>query len=248
MSYALNHDIGNQWFCFLTDSCCPIISPLKFRYLFYTFYNKSIISWKPAWWNIHFHKRANLALISEKYHLGNDPWFIMKRENVIQCLHFIKTNSKLTKIICSGGLANESLFAIVLKGFEQLDSKMSNVICASTHITDWSRMTSKTSPHLFKDVNELDIKFIDENLEKCGFSMFIRKVSPEFPNGVLKQYIYEKNRDKEAKLIVKEPYIFMYYRIKNIYLITKMYLKLTYFLFPILFLFLFLCYNLFFII
>ena len=86
MAYALSHDIGNQWFCFLTDSCCPIISPTKFRYLFYQNHNKSIISWKPAWWNIQFHKRANLACIPEKYRLGNDPWFVMKRENVIHCL------------------------------------------------------------------------------------------------------------------------------------------------------------------
>ena len=238
MSYAIRHDSSNQWFCFLTDSCCPIISPLKFRYLFYTFYNKSIISWKPAWWNIHFHKRANLALIPEKYHLGNDPWFVMKRENVLQCLHFIKTNSKLTQIICSGGLANESLFAIVLKGFEQLDPNFKNVISATTHITDWSRMTSKTSPHLFKHANELDIKFIDENLEKCGFSMFIRKVSPEFPNEVLKHYIYEVNREKDKQLYVKEPIIFMYYRIKNLYLLTTHYIIKLNFLFPILFLFL----------
>ena len=64
MNFALSHDSNNNWFCFLTDSCCPIISPTRFRHLFYTHYNKSILSWKKAWWNIQFHKRANLALFS----------------------------------------------------------------------------------------------------------------------------------------------------------------------------------------
>ena len=35
MSFALSHDIANNWFCMLTDSCCPIISPKRFRYLFF---------------------------------------------------------------------------------------------------------------------------------------------------------------------------------------------------------------------
>uniref|UniRef100_A0A6C0AQH9 Glycosyltransferase n=1 Tax=viral metagenome TaxID=1070528 RepID=A0A6C0AQH9_9ZZZZ len=234
MAYGLSHDIGNQWFCFLTDSCCPIISPTKFRYLFYKNYNKSIISWKPAWWNIQFHKRANLARIPEMYRLGNDPWFIMKRENVIQYLEFIRTNNNLTQVICSGGLANESLFAVVLKGFDQLEPNFKNVISASTHLADWSRMYTATSPHLFKDANERDILFIEENCKKNNYTMFIRKVSREFPNEVLKHYIYDVNREKDSKLCVKEPIIFMFYRVKNLYLI-----KFKHFLLPILFLFLF---------
>jgi hypothetical protein len=229
MAYALSCDIGNQWFCFLTDSCCPIISPKKFRYLFYQNYNKSIISWKPAWWNIHFHKRANLACIPEKYRLGNDPWFVMKRENVIQCLEFIRTNNKLTQLICSGGLANESLFAIVLKGFHQLEPNLKNVISASTHIADWSRMNTATSPYIFKDANERDILFIEENCKKNNYTMFIRKVAPEFPNDVLKHFIYEVNREKEKIYYITIFLNSIYYKIK--------FLLFTYYYFLIIFLF-----------
>ena len=39
MNFAYTEDKENQWFCMLTDSCCPIISPKKFRYLFYNLYN-----------------------------------------------------------------------------------------------------------------------------------------------------------------------------------------------------------------
>ena len=94
MKYAYIHDNNNHWFCFLTDSCCPIISPEKFRYLFFTYYNKSILNWKNAWWNIQFHKRANLALLPKELHLGNDPWFILKRENVNDCINFFLNKRK----------------------------------------------------------------------------------------------------------------------------------------------------------
>ena len=78
MEFAAKHDNNNNWFCMLTDSCCPIISPKKFRYLFYNFYNKSIISCKKCWWNVDFHKKANLYKLPKELHLANDPWFVLK--------------------------------------------------------------------------------------------------------------------------------------------------------------------------
>ena len=214
MRFALKHDNDNNWFCMLTDSCCPIISPKRFRYLFYNNYKKSIMSWRPAWWNTEFHKRANLALLPKEIHLANDPWFVLNKEHVLQILTFVNNKKDITKTICSGGLANESLFAIILYCYRQLDLK-GPVISSVTHLTDWSRMTSATSPHTFKEANEKDIKFIDSELEKNNYSMFIRKVAPEFPNDILKQYIYEKTREEDNKLVLKEPNIFIYNRFKR---------------------------------
>jgi hypothetical protein len=208
MNFALSHDSNNNWFCFLTDSCCPIISPTRFRHLFYTHYNKSILSWKKAWWNIQFHKRANLALLPEELHLANDPWFIMKRKNVLQCLHFINKQEKITSTVCSGGLANESIFAIIMYAYKQLN----DVVCAVSHTTDWSRRSSSTSPHVFKHANELDIKFIDNSLEKDKYVAFIRKVAREFPDEVLRHYIYEHSKKKDEALTIREPLLFIYLR------------------------------------
>jgi len=210
MQYALSHDKNNQWLCLLTDSCCPIISPRKFRSLFYEYWNKSVISWKPAWWNINIYKRANLALLPDEFHLGNDPWFVLKRENATHILLFSKNQTQLVKTICAGGLANESLFAIILHGYKQLNSSNNNVISGVTHLADWSRMSSATSPHTFKDANATDIKFIEDNLEKNKYAMFIRKVAPEFPNEVLNYYIYEH---KYEQLFACEPFIFIYRRL-----------------------------------
>lgn len=209
MQYALKYD--NQWVCLLTDSCCPIISPNRFRSLFYQFWNRSIMSWKPAWWNINVHRRANLALLPEELRLGNDPWFVLKRENVEQILYFTKKHTDVVKTICNGGLANESLFAIILYGYKQLNSvKGSSVINAVTHLADWTRIKSATSPHIFKYGNEDDIKFIEENLEKNRYAMFIRKVAPDFPDDILRKYIYNS---KDDHLIAYEPLIFIFRRI-----------------------------------
>jgi hypothetical protein len=223
MKFALLQDINNLWFCMLSDSCCPIISPKKFRYLFYQNYKKSIMNWKEAWWNPDFHKRANLKKLPKELHLANDPWFTLKRENIYQILNFVNKQTDLTKIICNGGLANESLFAIILYYYKQLENK-NGVIPAVTHITDWSRMTSATSPHIFKEANDKDIKFIDSELEKNKYAMFIRKIAPEFSNEILRHYIYEQNKDNDNKLILREPIIFSYNRVVGYFIQLKSYL------------------------
>ena len=211
MQFALKHDIINQWFCILTDSCCPIISPKKFRYLFFNYYNRTILNWKKPWWNINFHKRANLALLPEELHLANDPWFVMKRENIFQILNFINRQPKIIQTICGGGLANESLFAIIMYICKQLENTEQNknaVISAVTHTADWNRPTSTTSPHLFKEGNETDVQFINKSLKTDKYVMFMRKVSPEFPDSLLREYIYEKSKEADNKLIVITPFSF----------------------------------------
>jgi hypothetical protein len=223
MKFALVQDINNLWFCMLTESCCPIISPKKFRYLFYQNYKKSIMNWKEAWWNLDFHKRANLKKLPKELHLANDPWFTLKRENIYQILSFVNKQTDLTKIICNGGLANESLFAIILYYYKQLKNK-NGVIPAVTHITDWSRMTSATSPHIFKEANVKDIKFIDSELDKNKYAMFIRKIAPEFPNKILRHYIYEQNKENDNNLILREPIIFSYNRVVGYLIQLKSYL------------------------
>ena len=214
LSFAVNHDVENQWFCLLTDSCCPIVSPRRFRYLFFNYYTKSIMSWKRAWWNIRYHKRANLQHLPTELHLGNDPWFVMKRENVLQIIHFVKTQQSIVKTICEGGLANESLFAIIMYACKQLEPNGS-VISAVTHLTDWNRMSSFTSPHTFKDANNADIKFIDTELNKNKYALFIRKMAPEFPDEILMNYIYVKNKQRDDDLVIITPPLFIYLKIKK---------------------------------
>ena len=207
MSFAFSQDQNNEWFCFLTDSCCPIISPKKFRYLFYNYYNKSVFSWKKAWWNAKFHKRANLDKIHQDLRLANDPWFVLKREHVHKCVQYMNQKNNLVKTVCSGGLANESLFAIILYIFGQLNNN--SLICSPSHIVDWTRMTSSTSPHVFIEGNTQDKKFIETSLKENRNIMFIRKISQDFSDDILKSYIYDYSKTEDEKLVLKDPF---YYR------------------------------------
>lgn len=198
MNYACNDDAFNKWFCILTDACCPIISPAHFRYLFNSYNNKSIIKYRDAWWNVNVHRRANLKLIDPIYHLANSPWFILTKQDVCDCLS-VSTNNKYAKLLScvnSGGLANESIFAIMLK----IANNMSNTINEDTHITDWTRMSSSTSPYVFNLYNSTDKKIIETALTS-PFIMFIRKVSPTFSDDTLKYYIYSYSHINNNKSI-----------------------------------------------
>lgn len=218
LNFAFKHDEKNNWFCMLTDSCCPIISPKRFRYLFYENYNQSMISWKAAWWNPDFHKRANLAKLPKELWLANDPWFILTKENVKQVFRFVSTQQTITKTICDGGLANESLFAIIFKFYKELEHgpSKSHINCVVTHLADWNRRSSTTSPHVFKDANEDDIKFIDKELVRNFYAMFIRKVAPEFPDEILRHYIYEHTKNDDDRLVLIEPNEMVYSRYTGI--------------------------------
>jgi hypothetical protein len=124
----------------------------------------------------------------------------------------------MVKTICSGGLANESLFAIIFKACKQLDN--GSIINSNTHLTDWNRMSSFTSPHIFKEGNALDLKFINGELERNSYAMFIRKIASEFPDAILQKYIYQNEDNdlvtiKPFAMIMSELYIFclIYYKI-----------------------------------
>ena len=86
---------------------------------------------------------------------------ILKREDVQVCFKFTHSKMNIFKTICDGGLANESLFAIILSITSRLTD--SNVKKYITHLTDWSRMTSPTSPYFFTEGSQKDIKLIKKN-------------------------------------------------------------------------------------
>lgn len=195
LSYAFSHDNDNKWFCLLTESCVPIISPQDFRHLFFENYYKSIFKWKPAYWNIELHKRANLKHLNNEYHLANDPWFTLTRKHVHKCIIFTIKKNDIFQKVCKGGLANESLFAIILQTFKELDISSPYLINQSSTISDWSRMSNATSPHLFLEGNECDLAFINEELLQNKYTLFLRKVDPKFPDDILLDFIKPKKKD-----------------------------------------------------
>lgn len=207
INYALLQDNTTQWICILTESCCPIISPTLFRYIFNVNKYKSILSWKYAWWNVHLHKRANLKYLPQELHLANDPYFILSRNDATNLIKYINHDQKLTNLVCEGGLANESLFAIILYNCKQLR----NTICKPSHIVDWTRMASSTSPYLFEEETDKNHEIIKENLNTNPFACFIRKIHSDFPDQVLLYYIHHYSiKNINMKYISTINYIYKY--------------------------------------
>jgi hypothetical protein len=207
LSYAFSHDTNNKWFCLLTDTCVPIISPEHFRNLFNYYYSISIFKWKPAYWNIEIHTRANLKYLNKEYHLSNDPWFTLSRDHVHKCILFLVKKNDIYKQICKGGLANESIFAIILQTFKELTNPFKIMNECST-ITDWDNMSNATSPHIFEGT-EQDITYINNALDNNMYAMFLRKISPKFPDNLLQDIIYKRKNihvysDKYTNIIRKE--------------------------------------------
>lgn len=180
LSYAYRHDNENMWFCMLTESCVPIISPEKFRAMFYRHSNQSIIKCQPAYWNVMIHRRANLRLLREEFRLANDPWFTLCRNHVGKCLMYSVCNPKLFCQINNGGLANESIFAIILQTFGEKNS--TRLINSSSSVADWTRMSSATSPYLFTHSSDENVNIICKLLKENTYAMFLRKVDKEFPD------------------------------------------------------------------
>lgn len=191
LSYAYKHDNDNVWFCLLTDSCVPIISPEKFRKMFFEHYQASIIKCKPAYWNINIHRRANLRLLEKQYWLANDPWFTLCRDHVNKCLLFLAYKNNIYHQINTGGLANESMFAVILQTFKELTNP-SRMINESATVADWTRMSSPTSPYSFKEATEENINIICDLLKENKYTMFLRKVDKTFSDEAIKDIM---NRD-----------------------------------------------------
>tara|TARA_Y200000002_G_scaffold383256_1_gene404493 strand:+ start:6261 stop:7166 length:906 start_codon:yes stop_codon:yes gene_type:complete len=196
LQFALIDKVNNQWFCMLTESCVPIVSPQKFRNMFFNNSTRSIFSWRKAWWNVYLHKRSNLKYFQDDMRVGHDPWFVLKRNDVYRCVSYPKLNKRIFDLVCQGGLANESLFAIIL----YQNKKLSDVINQPSHVVDWSNPSSATSPYVFSSGSEKEVEFIKESLHKNRYSMFLRKIGKKFPDSVINQLIENNSSFKDDEL------------------------------------------------
>jgi hypothetical protein len=185
LSYAFKHDLENQWFCLLTESCAPAVSPAQFREQFWLHADKTVMGVRPAYWNITMHRRANLRLLQKEYWLANDPWFTLCRKHVHQCLLFLSLRQDVYKQVNDGGLANESLFAIVLQTFGETDGPRHLNACGT--VADWSRMSSPTSPCVLTGTEE-DRRAVRLLLDANPYAMFVRKVSPRCPAAFVREW------------------------------------------------------------
>ena len=184
LAHAYVHDISNKWFCILTESCIPVLSPTKFREHFEMNKKKSIMKWTPATWNVDMHKRANLHRFAPKFHVWNEPWMTLSRLHVSACMHFINVRPDIYQLVCLGGLANESMFALILFDVDEIshiaDENKHNLLNTSCSIQDWDRMDGPTHPYTFTSAS--DMEYIISKKNECPHAMFARKISDTFPD------------------------------------------------------------------
>ena len=123
------------------------------------------------------------------------------------------TKNDIYKKVNDGGLANESMFAIMLQTFDELlnsDLKSCTLIKEPCTITDWSRMSSPTSPYLFSEATEENVNFIVKQLKENKYSMFLRKVDRGFPDQTilnimdqdLNAFISDSESESDSKMLV----------------------------------------------
>ena len=138
--------------------------------------------------------------------------------------------------INKGGLANESLFAIILQTFGEIQNPM-RLINNSSTLCDWKRMSSPTSPYVFKEATIDNINIITNLLKENKFAMFLRKVDISFPDEVIKQLMdldfnheYEILHNQAKKKSNFDLYYFLLYLIFFIFItiITAKYFMNSY--------------------
>lgn len=207
----LNYSVKNkenEWFIFLTDFCIPIISPEKFRTLFFMHHNKTFMGYKKAWWDVNRISRANLKELSSTFHLANSPWFTLTRKHVHIIKKFIKDNENMCNIIHNGNVANESFFAIAFKFYNCLNYS-NDIMNIDTHLSDWSKMTSATSPNIFNTYNEENKNKINDLINNNEMAMFLRKIGKDFPDTSIITIWDLNNKNKiEYPTIFKMPLYF----------------------------------------
>jgi hypothetical protein len=71
-------------------------------------------------------------------------------------------------------------------------------------------MTSATSPHLFKEGNTVDLLFIKNGIKKNKYAIFLRKISPEFPDDILNEFIYNSNNLKTIFMKPNTNYLLLF--------------------------------------
>jgi hypothetical protein len=195
MQYASMIDEQNQWFCFLTESCCPIISANKFKKLFLRYSGKSIIKYRPIWWNPIITRRANLHSLKKEYQLANNPWFILSRDAVNHCLYYRQNQYLQYTHICRGNIANESIFAIMLYHNKMLSNEY--IINEDVTAADWDHMETVNSPYTFYKGDKEENLFIEKQ-RKNPYTIFLRKVSTDFPDELLYKYANIRPLSKDS--------------------------------------------------
>ena len=178
--YALKNT-NDSWFINLSETTVPYISPKKFSTFFRELKTKSMLTYKRPWWSKSENNRANLLMFPPDARFGNNEWCVLCNEDV-RTIMYLWDYTPIVKTMIDGPHADESIFSVSL----YIGNNFKNNIKTDTTIIDWERTTNYgNSPHVFTDWDKEDKKFVKDFVEQNPYTMFIRKVSPDFPDSVI---------------------------------------------------------------
>lgn len=171
------------WYSLHSESCVPFVSPEKFIENYKQFKHKTFLSYCKAWWDPARVRRANLHLLPTELHWAHPNWCILCHDDLSQMLTLAATDKRLTTILKTGHMAEESFIAVFLYQI----NNFKNVINKSITLADWKRTPNGNNPYTFADWTAADQQAVAElcaEKEKNEF-MFLRKVGAAFPDAVL---------------------------------------------------------------
>jgi hypothetical protein len=179
----------SEWYTLHSESCVPMVSPERFVEKFNKYKQNSFVPYEKIWWNPSTVKRANLIMLPPQMHLVHATWCILCHEDLSQMVNLSKTNENIKKIfstLASGYIGDESYVAVLLFNI----NNCVNVIKKSTTLADWKRTPNGNNPHTFIKWTPQDEAIVRENCKTTPNEyMFMRKISPAFPDDVLRKHI-----------------------------------------------------------
>jgi hypothetical protein len=178
--YTFNNS-ESQWISLHSESCVPIVSPARFIAIFEESKGRTMLSYRPIWWDPAIIPRANLTKIPAKFHVQHPEWCILAREDLIIILIIANKNRALIQHILAGPAADESLVGICLGFYDRLK----DVINTQTTIVDWDRSPNGDNPYTFATWGPADDELMKIKRAKHPWAMFLRKIGSTIPDEII---------------------------------------------------------------
>lgn len=176
---------NSSWYSIHTETCVPIISPLKFVEYFHQYKNNSLLDYCKIWWDPDKINRGNLHLIAKQHRYAHQQCCILCKEDLIKIISFQEINQNLIRVLTTGPCGDESIIAVILS----ITNKFKNVISERTTLVDWERSLNGNNPYTFKNWTKEDEEMVNKLKKKNKLFMFLRKIDQAFPNDVLEEFI-----------------------------------------------------------
>lgn len=174
-----------KWYVNVSESHVPFVSPRTFYSMFQQYYQNTLLSNGAIWWDPLTIRRANLHLLPQKLRISHQQWCIICKEDMEIVFDFTNHNHELAQSIIHGHTSDESFIGVCLLKENQLK----NVINTVTTLVDWDRSPNGNNPYTFTEWTPKDEQVVTELSRANPNAMFLRKISIDFPDEVIDQWI-----------------------------------------------------------